>query len=504
MPNDETELLTHNSYWIREIPVKQRFEKLSTVHQTDVAILGAGITGLSVGIELLERGYKVTALEALVIGGGTTAGSSGHIDAHPEGGPSKFIKALGEDKAREATKYRLDAIDLIEQRADNRCDFKRIKAYQYSENPRDESALMEELAAAKKIGLRADWAKSVPLPYSTVGYAIENMGRFQSMAYLERLLELFLEKGGKVFEHSVASGPVEEHPTELKVGDGKIEFEQVVCAVHCNYTNAMRIYFQTPAYQSYVLTARVKNPCSDALFWDNSDPYFYTRRAVSSDVKLIVVGGCDHRTGVGDACEAKESLRKFVYERHDVEEIVCCWSAELYEPTDGLPIIGKVPGKENVWIATGLSGVGLTWGTAAARIIAEQIEGKPTALQNELSPSRFGMGGALTMAGEQLTSAANLRERVLPAKKIDVDSLKPGEGQVGTVDGKFTAVCRDQDGELHLHNPRCVHMGGVVHWNAAEQTWDCPVHGGRYAACGARIYSPPEGNLVRPDEKSQE
>ncbi len=171
------------------------------------------------------------------------------------------------------------------------------------------------------------------------------MGRFHCMAYLERLLQIFLEKGGELFEHSVASGPVGENPTQLDVGDAKIQFEQVVCAVHCNYTDAKRIYLQTPAYQSYVLTARVRNRCSDALFWDNSDPYFYTRLVNSKDPSLILVGGCDHRTGGGDPIASTDRLREFVTQRYDVEEIVCGWSAELYEPVDGLPIIGQVPAR---------------------------------------------------------------------------------------------------------------------------------------------------------------
>ncbi len=137
-------------------------------------------------------------------------------------------------------------------------------------------------------------------------------------------------------------------------------------------------------------------------------------------------------------------------------------------------------------------------------MIADQIAGVPTELADELSPSRFGLAGAVTMAEEQLTSAKNLAERLLPARNVHVDQLQPGEGQVGIVDGKFTAACRDRCGNIHLRNPRCVHMGGVVHWNAAEQTWDCPVHGGRYAACGTRIYSPPESGLVAPEEKAAE
>ncbi len=504
MTSSDSQLLTHHSYWIRETPVKRRFATLSGVHKTQVAVLGAGLTGLSTAIELLERGYQVTVLEALVVGGGTTGGSSGHLDAHPEQGPKQFISALGEDKARIATRMRQEAIDLIEKRSAASSDFRRISAYQTSENPRDASQLRDELEAALRIGLEARWSERIPLPYAAVGYEISRMGRFQSMNYLENLLQIFLEKGGQIFEQSVASGPTESHPTELEVGDARIQFEHVVCAVHCNYTNAMRIYLQTPAYQSYVLCARVKNSCADALFWDNSSPYYYTRRANSSDPNMIVVGGCDHRTGKGDPLDAESRLREYVHQRYEVEEIISSWSAELFEPVDGLPIIGQVPGKENVWIATGLSGIGLTWGTVAGRMLAEQISGKPTELADELSPSRFGLGGAIKMAEEQFSSALNLAERVLPAGEVDVAELKPGEGKVGMVDGKFTAVCRDRCGNVHAHNPRCVHMGGVVHWNAAAQTWDCPVHGGRYAACGSRIYSPPESDLVAPDEKAAE
>ena len=223
-----------------------------------------------------------------------------------------------------------------------------------------------------------------------------------------------------------------------------------------------------------------------------AEPYHYTRRVGTLDENLILVGGCDHRTGAGDECQAQHSLERWTRERFAVQEILAAWSAEFFEPTDGLPLIGRVAGKENVWIATGLSGIGLTLGTAAGELLAEQIAGEPTqALAERLSPKRLGLSNVRNLVSEQATSAGNYAERITPAEKIDVQGLQPGEGAVGKVDGQFVAVCRDRDGCEHRLDPVCAHMGGVVHWNEVAQTWDCPVHGGRYQANGERLCGPP-------------
>src|SRR5690606_3025542 len=128
---------------------------------------------------------------------------------------------------------------------------------------------------------------------------------------------------------------------------------------------------------------------SDALFWDSSDPYFYIRHASSEIPNLLLIGGCDHRTGTVDSREPTAQLEDWVRQRFDVEEILQHWSAEFFEPTDSMPMIGLAPGKKNIWVATGYSGAGLTTGTVAAALIADGIEGKPIALEEVFSPSRL-------------------------------------------------------------------------------------------------------------------
>lgn len=520
-----TDRTIHNSYWKQRGPNLLNFPPLSADHSTDVLVVGGGITGLSTAIELLERGYRVTVCERSTIASGTTGASSGHLDAHPEMGVQKLIRSFGEEKAREYVSLRLSAIRKIKERAEFGCDFVDVPAYVYSESQHSEENLRRECNAAAQIGLQAEWATTVPLRFANCGYRIPAMARMDSYSYAGKLAKAVIEAGGIIFENTpvfasqtdAGSNAAEfglaatlkstgAHLYEtltgshrsvksFRAGNHRISFDRAVIAVHCNNTDALRMYLITPPYQSYIIVARVASPGDDALFWSDSDPYYYHRRTSSIDESLILVGGCDHRTGMGNEVESLNNLESYVRSRYEVKEIVSSWSAELFKSSDGLPLIGKVPGKDNIWIAAAFDGTGLTWGTAAAHLLAEQLEGKTIPLEKELSPSRFGIKGAMNTIASQSKTLRNLVEHVVSHEKLEPELLAPGEGKVGNIDGKNVAACRDSAGCLHLHRPVCTHMGGALHWNEVEQTWDCPVHGGRFAADGTCIYGPPQEPL---------
>ncbi len=103
---------------------------------------------------------------------------------------------------------------------------------------------------------------------------------------------------------------------------------------------------------------------------------------------------------------------------------------------------------------------------------------------------------------QQRQVMSNYAKRVLPVEEIDESELEIGEGSVSMIDREHVAVCRDQNGEINRCSPICKHAGGVVRWNAAAGTWDCPVHGGRYAANGDRLYGPPTESLDQPKEQA--
>ena len=76
-----------------------------------------------------------------------------------------------------------------------------------------------------------------------------------------------------------------------------------------------------------------------------------------------------------------------------------------------------------------------------------------------------------------------------------VDEVAPGSGGLLSRGMGLVAVYRDEAGTVHQCSAVCPHLGCIVHWNAAEQTWDCPCHGSRFDKLGKVINGPANTDL---------
>jgi nitrite reductase/ring-hydroxylating ferredoxin subunit len=173
------------------------------------------------------------------------------------------------------------------------------------------------------------------------------------------------------------------------------------------------------------------------------------------------VGGESHKTGQADPRERYERLSAWARERFGLEPELR-WATQDQMPVDGVPYVGRHdPLSRNLWVATGFRKWGLAMGTAAAELLAAQIAGRAHPWAALFDPNRVRVrAGAPTFAKENANVAYH-----------------------------FVA-----DRALKHGNPRCTHLGCLLDWNAAEETWDCPCHGSRFAESGEVI----EGPAVRP------
>jgi nitrite reductase/ring-hydroxylating ferredoxin subunit len=235
-----------------------------------------------------------------------------------------------------------------------------------------------------------------------------------------------------------------------------------------------------------------------ALYWDTADPYHYARIYPQTSGKdVLIVGGEDHKTGQGDPDSCFNRLLAWAEQRFPVSgDVAYAWSGQVMNPVDGLAFIGHNPIDErNVYISTGHSGNGMTYGTIAGLLIPDLILGRPNPWAALYDPSRIALRAMPELLLENLNVAVRYGEYLTPAEMQSPKKLARGEGAIVRRGLKKVAVYHDEMGVMHEFSAICPHLSCVVQWNTVEKTWDCPCHGSRFEATGAVVNGPALGGL---------
>jgi Rieske Fe-S protein len=171
------------------------------------------------------------------------------------------------------------------------------------------------------------------------------------------------------------------------------------------------------------------------------------------------------------------------------------WSGQVMEPVDGLAFIGRNPGEDNVFIATGDSGHGMTHGTIAGMLISDLIQNRDNDWKKLYDPSRKTLKAMGEFAKENLNVAAQYVDYVTGGDVKDAEEIAQGSGAIVRRGVQKLAIYRDEAGVLHEMSAICPHLGCVVDWNDTEKTWDCPCHGSRFSALGKVVNGPANTDL---------
>lgn len=459
----------------------------------DVAIIGAGITGLTCAVLLKRAGKKVAVLEARSVGSGVTLGTSGHLTQVLDTRYHQLERDFGREGAQMAAASSGAAIDLIEQLSTELggCGFQRVDGWLFAEREEDERELLHEHEAAVRAGLTAQLSREAPLPFPVrQALRVSRQALFNPAPYLAGLARLVHGGGSFIFEHTALRALSDGEPCEVQTSTGAtLLAHEVVLATHAPL-NRLLLQTKLGHAQSYVVSGPAEGAPLD-LFWDLRDPYHYIRGFDGPSGRQRIIGGEDHRTGKEPDTRARFASLTDYAARFGVTPDHF-WSAQVVEPVDGLPLIGRNPHAAHGWVGTGYSGTGLTFGTLAARLISEGILGQRTPWHELYEPRRLKPVAALP---DFLSTNVEFPiEWVRTALgSTDVDSVRDiprGEGRVVKVDGARLAVYRDPQGALHAVSALCTHLGCRVAFNAAETTWDCPCHGARYTTDGEVLCGP--------------
>ena len=486
--------------WFGTAPAPE-FESFKTGVHVDVAIVGAGITGLTAAALLKERGKTVAVIEK----GRVASGESGHTTAHlTEAVDARYhsiAKDFDKDAARlvaEASRASIEQIASFVERYSIRCGFRRLPGYLYTETRAKIAELKKEAAAASEAGCAARFVEEIPLPFATRGgVRFENQAQFHPRRYLIAIAQRVPGHGSYLFDDTYVTKIEDGEPCVVETNHGKLTASVVFQATDSPVSGFNTVYIRQFAYRTYALAYRFEGERPDGLFWDTYDPYHYTRWQETDEGVYMIVGGADHKVGDQSDTEAPfEDVNRYVTERFGARPIAYRWSGQVFEPADGLPFIGRAG---NIYVSTGYAGQGMTFGTVGGMVVSDLITGRQNAWAELFDVKRLHLRGAMKdLVVENADYPRHIiADRIarLNVEAKDVVDIRAGEGKIISIEGKKVALHRDVAGALHAISPVCTHMGCDVAWNSSEKSWDCPCHGSRFGVDGGVIHGPAQKAL---------
>jgi len=487
------------SVWMASTPMPEE-QGLASDARADVAIVGAGIAGLTTAYLLAKEGKQVIVLDDGPTAGGETCRTTAHLVSALDDRFYHLERLHGREGARLAAESHAAAIDRIERIVKDHaidCDFRRLDGYLFVPPGDDPKQLDDEFEAARRAGLDVTRVDRAPLSTFDTGPALKFacQGQFHVLKYLRGVADAARRAGVQIYNRTHADRMEGGTDARVETSRGVVRANAIVVATNSPVNDLVAIHTKQAAYRTFVVGARVRRgSVPQILLWDTPDPYHYIRlQQVADGDDVLIVGGEDHKTGQKDDGEERfRRLEAWTRERFpQVQAFEYRWSGQVMEPIDSLALIGRNPlDRDNVYVATGDSGNGMTHGTIAGMLLTDLIVGRENPWERLYDPSRKSLGAAKEFAKENLNVAKQYVDLVTPGEVNDASDVAPGHGAIVRRGAGKVAVYRDVSGQLHERSAFCTHLGCVVQWNSVEQTWDCPCHGSRFQVDGHVINGP--------------
>jgi glycine/D-amino acid oxidase-like deaminating enzyme/nitrite reductase/ring-hydroxylating ferredoxin subunit len=495
---------------------QQQFTPLAGDAEADVCVVGAGIAGMTAAYLLARAGRSVVVLEKDAVGAGETGQTTAHLSSALDDYYHVLEKVHGEQGARlafESHHAAIDTIGRIVEEEQIRCDFRRVDGFWFLDPSKGRDFLKEELAAARRAGAEVELLERIPGVAFDSGPALRfaAQGQFHALRYLRGLSDAVVRLGGRIHTGTRVDS-IEGGDRAVASGDGfAVRAGAVLVCTNPPVHDRFALHTKQAPYRTFAIAGRVPaGTCPEALFWDTLEMYHYVRtQPVEGEpgMRWVIVGGEDVKQAHADDAEERFArLLAWARPRFGLEAAELRWSGMVMEPFDFLAFIGRDPaGRDNVYVATGDSGHGMTHGTLGGMLLADLVLGRENPWESLYDPARktLSVDSVKEFAAENLDVAAQVA-RVLPlgGDVADPAEIAPGTGAILQRGVKKVACYRDDDGTLHERSALCTHLGCVVGWNSAERSWDCPCHGSRFAPTGEVLTGPAVSPLPRLDEEA--
>ena len=384
---------------------------------TNIAIIGAGITGALIADALLVTGRRVVMLDQREPALGSTAASTALLQYEIDTHLSDLLKKLDASRATLAYQACVQSFSLLEKRFPEvlgQCDYQRTSSLYLAANARDLDTLRAELAARRAIGIQAEWLEGEQLRSR---YGCQRPGAilsalassFDPVRFTRGVLSACIRHGMRVFARTTVES-IEDVEGGLRLrtaGGHEIRSQHVVVAAGYEsmrfLPRGLEHHVADISNTFALVTEPVMEPLAAGLpvaalplIWETARPYLYLR--ATRDGRLLLGGGdVPFRNSLAREALLPRQIHKLASAfqelfGHALPPIAHTWAGSFAATRDGLPYIGAAPGgNPRLQFALCFGGNGITYAVHAGDMVRAAIEGRTHALE-----AVFGFGRIAT------------------------------------------------------------------------------------------------------------
>ncbi|MCL5426821.1 MAG: FAD-binding oxidoreductase [Gammaproteobacteria bacterium] len=394
-------------FWAVKNGLLKAFPKLSRDHQSEVVVIGGGITGALIADELSRHGHQVVVLERRDIGWGSSAASTALLQYEIDTHMTELAERYGEADAVLAYRACADAIGELETLAAGLgdVDFERQKSLYYASNEEDVASLKAELALRQKHGFEASWLDREAV-LKEYGFAAPGAILTQLAASIDpyrmayKLFAKVVERGGEVYDRTQMETmtPDEQGVTLTLTNGATLRCQYVVMAAGYEsqtwLPETVAIKRSSYALITDPLSPEALGQLRHTMVWESARPYLYMR--TTGDGRLLI-GGDDDDEDIPKRRDARVE-EKAEGLAHKVEALwpkleinpTFSWGGTFAETDDGLPFFGPHGAYgPRVHFAMAYGGNGISYSMIGAKLLRALIERKEHPLAELFSFKRL-------------------------------------------------------------------------------------------------------------------
>jgi gamma-glutamylputrescine oxidase len=367
------------SYWLTD-PRESREISHTSSQAADVVVIGGGVTGCSCALTLARGGVRVRLLEAREVAAGASGRNGGFA---LRGGAMPYARERAE--LWEVTER---ALDRMEELAGNA--FRRTGSVRLAVDGAERDLLARELELLRSDGFDVEWSDVLEPPLDRLFVAAlvhPHDASIHPARWVRRLAAHAAAAGAEIVEGTTASLDELAAPNVVVAIDGLSAESLPELAEHVRPTRGQmlateplgRRVFDRPHYARHGYDYWQQLPDGRLVVGGKRDASFETEATAAEETTELIQVRLD------------AFVQDLVGERPAVTHR---WAGVWGETPDRLPLAGRVPGRENVWVAGGYSGHGNVLGFVCGDLVARAILGVEVPELAWFDPARLATGRA--------------------------------------------------------------------------------------------------------------